>query len=410
MKKVFFVVLVSLFLTSCSNIGNQVEYTKHAKSAVGDSDFLSFCITRHIVFSGKEDSEEKFYLIYNYDDKQPSFTFINSDSTRFMKYDNKNYFLADFNNREIAQIEYKGEGKDVYYMMKNHTENIFREMPYYHQLLGKRFVMSNVLTHEGVTDTTIRNVDYKIFMSKTPLSHIYNKETQKYDIPLQYAVKTYINPANNHIDSVCSENITENVFKEKITYIISDISYDDKTAFLDSIYNFNDKRYSGFSYHNENNLPYSMRNSSNTEINDSILNYPLVSLSNDTSYLQNREVWTLLNFWSLNCPPCIENLHNYKHEKDSLGYRILENEGIEILAINYDTDNMELLKNMAEKTNSADIIYSAKGIKRYISIPYLGYYYLISPDKEVVFKDYKLGDYSDLLKAKEEHEKKNIIR
>ena len=111
-----------------------------------------------------------------------------------------------------------------------------------------------------------------------------------------------------------------------------------------------------------------------------------------------------MNLWSLNCPSCIENLNNYEHEIDSLGYRILEKEGIEILAINYSTDNMELLNDIAKKTNSKDIIYSAKGFNGCISIPYLGYYYLISPDKKVVFKDYKLGDYSELLKAKEKYE------
>ncbi len=126
--------------------------------------------------------------------------------------------------------------------MKNTTESVFREIPYYHQLLGKKFVVSNYLSHEGFTDTTIRDINNKVFKSLTPMGNIYNAETQKYDIPIQYSAHTYINTANNHIDSVCVENITKNDFKVKTTYIVSDISYNNKQAFLDSIFDFNNRK------------------------------------------------------------------------------------------------------------------------------------------------------------------------
>ena len=396
-----------MILTSCSEFHykSQIQYTQNAKSALANNNFLSIKISKHSSYNGIKDPTETFYLIYNYDKKRPSFTYINSDSTRFMKFDNKNYYLVDYNNREMARIECRGEGKDAYWIVKNTTESVFREIPYYHQLLGKKFVISNPLSHESHTDTIIRDVNCILFNSKTSMSYIYNIETHKYDIPVQYYAHTYINTSNNHIDSVCVENITENDFKVKTTYIVSDISYNNKQVFLDSIFNFDNLKYSTYSYHDENNLPYSMRGSLNEEINSDILDFPLISLNNDTTYLNDKSSWILLNLWSLNCPSCIENLQNYKHEIDSLGYRILENDGIEILAINYSTDNMELLQNMALKTKSEDIVYSAKGLNIQISIPSLGYYYLISPDKKVVFKDYKLGDYSELLKAKEEYEK-----
>ena len=403
--KFFYYIIISMFLSSCTNIDKQIIYTNCAKSAIGENEFLSLTITKHSSYNEKLDPSEKFHIIYNYDKKRPSFTFINSDSTRFMKFNNKNYYLVDYNNKELAHIRRIGkEGKDAYWIMKNTTEAVLREIPYYHQLLGYRFVINNTLTHKKITDTIIRDINCKVFESVTPMGNIYNSETQKYDIPIQYSVLTYINTISNHIDSVCVENITENTFKLRMTYIISDISFEDKNNFLNSVFNFNNENYSAYSHHNENHLPYSMRGSTNEEINETILNYPLVSLKNDTTYLKDNDSWVLLNLWTQNCPPCIENLDNYKHEKDSLGYRTLEIEGIEILAINYSTDNMELLNNIANKTNSNDIIYSAKGLNAYINIPYLGYYYLISPDKKVIFKDYKLGDYSELLKTKEEYE------
>ena len=97
----------------------------------------------------------------------------------------------------------------------------------------------------------------------------------------------------------------------------------------------------------------------------------------------------------------------YKREQDSLGYRILEDKGIKILAINQSSDNMELIGEIADKACARYIILSGKGIGGVIELRYYGCYYLISPNKELVFETYHLGDYSELLKAKEAYEKKH---
>ena len=106
----------------------------------------------------------------------------------------------------------------------------------------------------------------------------------------------------------------------------------------------------------------------------------------------------MLNFWTTNCGPCLQHLKEYSHEKDSLGYRILEKEGIKILAIEHKSDDMELIAKRARLTNSKDIMYSGKGIGATINLPALGYYYLISPDKEIVYETGDLGDYEEIIK------------
>lgn len=77
------------------------------------------------------------------------------------------------------------------------------------------------------------------------------------------------------------------------------------------------------------------------------------------------------------------------------------------MAINYLSDNPDINSKIADKTNSEDIIYSAKGIRRFVNIPFLGYYYLLSPDKKLIYETSNLGDYSELLKAKETWEKQH---
>ena len=77
------------------------------------------------------------------------------------------------------------------------------------------------------------------------------------------------------------------------------------------------------------------------------------------------------------------------------------------MAINHRSDNVELIRSIAEKTNTGDIIYYAKGMGGVINIPALGYYYLISPDKQIVYETSDLGDYSELLEAKANYEKQH---
>lgn len=92
-------------------------------------------------------------------------------------------------------------------------------------------------------------------------------------------------------------------------------------------------------------------------------------------------------------------------EKESTGNYFLESKGVKILAINHKSDNVELIRSIAEKTNTSPIVYYAKGMGGVINIPALGYYYPISPDKEIVYETSVLGDYSELLKAKADYEK-----
>ena len=301
-----------------------------------------------------------------------------------------------------------------FYGTLDYVKKYFEGLGYYlipmsRKIDGYQYTTPNVKYYK---DTIINNLSYKKYTGFTPkyYTNAVSETYETYEYETYDRIDNYINDVTFLIDSIYRITYSTNPYdisKNEITFKIYNYDFSNKQNYIDSIFDFNNSEYAMFSRHNQDNIPLSRRLSRNQNINDSILDFPLISLDNDTTCLRNKKSWTLLNLWINNCSSCIENFNNYKHEIDSLGYRILENEGIEILAINYNTDNMDILINMADKTNSSDIIYSAKGFNGCISIPYLGYYYLISPDKKVVFKDYKLGDYSELLKAKEEYENKN---
>lgn len=184
-----------------------------------------------------------------------------------------------------------------------------------------------------------------------------------------------------------------------------DFSYKNRQDYLDSIFNFEDRRYQTYTKLNGQNFPKMYVN--DIHIGDTGLDFPLVSIAGDTTSIREQEGWIVLSFWTTSCRPCIEHLYELSHEKDSLGCLILENNGIRSLAIEHKSNNMELIRKYAEKTGLQDMMYSAKGIGTTVFIPALGYYYLLSPDKEIVYETYDLGDYSELLKAKEDYEKKH---
>ncbi len=53
----------------------------------------------------------------------------------------------------------------------------------------------------NVKDTIINGKQMRNFVGLSQMRHIFNIETQRHDIPLQYEYNTWINP-DHHVDSV----------------------------------------------------------------------------------------------------------------------------------------------------------------------------------------------------------------
>lgn len=389
---------------------NSLKLTNH--------EWLSFNVNMIALKDGKSWYNREYEVILHYDKKNPLVFVCHKDKFTdniFLMDKNKVTIIDKFTNEfTIYDDGKKKYGMYSFYGTLDYLKKYFAGLGYYivpmsSKINGYQYTTPPIKYYK---DTVLDNIPYKKYTGFTP--EVYTKavsETgEKYEYESYDRIDNYINDENFLLDSVYWITYYTNSYdnsKDEKKIKIGNYNFDNRQNYIDSIFNINNPEYAKFSRHNQDNIPMSRRLSKNEIINDSILNFPLVSLDYDTTYLNEKSSWMLLNLWVHNCAPCIENLQKYKREIDSLGYRILENNGIEILAINYQTDNMKLINNMADKTNSTDIMYSAKGLGNSIRIPSLGYYYLISPDKKVVFKDYKLGDYSELLKAKEEYEKKN---
>ncbi len=384
LSMLMFVVLFSCMTTNAQTtikdaLRNYAKFKRQAETLADEHKWVSFKY-KDIHYSG--DSllfEEESELIIKYDGKNSSL-FYNINSIEWFYLLDKDYY---------KKIE-KPEGSLIKY------ENTIFDFDRHYDALGKH----------GFIPRFFIDIPYYIypisFAESMNMTQIFNEiEEREIDGELYNVYKFdnnerrvgfYVNAATNIMDSAYTEIYQ---YSSKVYYTFYDFSFENRQSYIDSIFNFNNKEYEKYSkYDIVNSEPYY---SFDTIVTDKLLDFPLVDLKNESTSLREEEGWILLNFWKLDSEPCLEQLDKYAHEKDSLGYRILEKEGIKIMAIEHRSNNMEYIEKVAKKYEFEDITYSGKGIYSVIEIPYFGYYYLISPDKKVVYRVEKMGDYSEII-------------
>lgn len=306
----------------------------------------------------------------------------------------------DYGNNKIITYKRKLGGQYISMGVMQHLRYYNEYLWYYMMPFHNQFVMSAAFKLKEHRDLCNGNDNIREYIGEGAAGYFRVDSIKK---EMTHEIYSYVNNNTNILDSIRIKNIVDGKIHSQRVIRISNLRYDDRQQIVDSIFNFNNPRYAKFSHHNEKNPENAWTD--NHEINDEVLNFPLVNLDGDTTTLAENEGWVLLNVWSNNCAPCLENLQNYGHEKNSLGYRVLEREGIKIMAVNQSSDNMELIRQIGEKTGTTDLMYSGKGLSGVIELRYLGYYYLISPDRQIAYETYDLGDYSELLNAKKKYDK-----
>ena len=250
----------------------------------------------------------------------------------------------------------------------------FYHIPYYFYPIDFAHSMNMTMLFNGFDERMIDGEPYNVY---------------KFD-DKEHRIKLYVNAATNIMDSAYSKMYQ---YSSKVYYSFYDFSFENRQAYIDSIFNFNNKEYEKYSrYDVANPEPYY---SLDTIVTDKLLDFPIVDLKNDTTTLREQNSWVLLYFWRYE-DSNIEQLEKYVQEKDSLGYRILENEDVRIMAIEPSSNNMEYIERVADKYDCEDIIYSAKEIYNAIDVLYHKYY-LISPDKKVVYKNWDIEDYEEII-------------
>lgn len=379
-----FVVLFSCMTTNAQTtikdaLQNYAKFKRQAETLADEHKWVSFKYKDIHYYGDSLLFEGESELIIKYDGKNSSL-FYNINSIEWFYLLDKDYY---------KKIE-KPEGSLIKY------ENTIFDFDRYYDALGKY----------GFIPRFFIDIPYYIypisFAESMNMTQIFNEiEEREIDGELynvykfdnnERRVRFYVNAATNIMDSAYTEIYQ---YSSKVYYTFYDFSFENRQSYIDSIFNFDNKEYEKYSkYDIVNSEPYY---SFDTIVTDKLLDFPLVDLNNDTTTLREQEGWVLLNFCTITSDYSMRQLDRYAKEKDSLGYRILEKEGIKIMAIEHKSNNMEYIEKYAKRHHSEDITYSAKGIFNAIDVNWWECYYLISPDKKAVYRTEKLGDYSEII-------------
>lgn len=386
MKRIISLLFAVLFLIMAANAQNKSisdfihyhkQFKKQAESFADKHEWVSFKYKNLHYYDDKLSWENEYEVIIKYDGKN-SLVFYNIKDLEWLYLLDRNCY-QNIEKHEGSLIKYENTIFDLsqhYEALGKHgfIPRYFIHIPYY--LYPIDFVHSLSITRlfSDVEEMEIKGELYKVY---------------KYDDHKE-SLRLYVNAATNIMDSAYQE---EHGYLSKDYYTFYDFSYENRQDYIDSIFNYDNKEYEKYSrYDVANPEPY---HSLDTIVTDKLLDFPIVDLKNDTTTLREQDGWVLLNFWRCE-DSYVDQLERYAQEKDSLGYRILENEGVKILAIEPRSNNMEYIKRYAGKYDCEDIIYSAKGIYNAIDATYYNYY-LISPDKKVVYKNWKSEDYGEII-------------
>lgn len=362
------------------NLKASKQYKRQATAFADSHEWVSFRYNNMHYYDDSLFWNAEYEVIIKYDGNKSQIFLDISNGEEFYLFNKdilKKIEKAEGTLKEYVNTFFEFGGDYKQYGKYDMIPRYFGDIPYY--IYPIDFAKSAHVT-QLFTNHEIREINGKQY-------NVYKYENDK------EKMLTFVDANTNIMDSVYYEQYS---YLNKDYYTFRDFSFENRQSYIDSIFNFENKEYEKYSKYDMNNKqPY---HSLDTIVTDKLLDFPIVNLDNDTTTLREQEGWVLLNFWTKGCGACMEQLQRYNHERDSLGYRILENEGVKIMAIEYKSNNMDFIRSVAEKYNCEDITYSAKEIYSTIAILYMGYYYLITPDKKVVYKNYKLGDYSEILK------------
>lgn len=416
--------LVLLALVFLTTVWLRVKIAKHyteqrknyealAEEFASAHEWVSFEIAQVHHKDGEKIWERNKRVILHYDDKNPTIfaEFLAGEEKRLREscWLNKDKFVEiDHTNLEITQYSNKVFWDDYHsYGTSEFVPDVFSDMYYYLAPMRKnQSAWMLAFIHTGINSQDTALVDgkpYIKFHGKSNPSYSYDTTGKRFQVHDE--IDWFVNEKTETLDSVYSVQYLLNHESHEDFISIKNMDFSDKQRYIDSVLDLGNPQYQNYSRHDSKNPPLSRSYSDNKEATDELLNFPIVKLDGGQTSIAGNEGWLLLNFWTITCPPCVAHLKEMGQEKYSLGCCLLESKGVKVLAIEHKSNNVEYIRSIAEKTNTSDIIYYAKGIGGVINIPALGYYYLISPDKRIVYETISLGDYSELLEAKANYEK-----
>ena len=318
--------------------------------------------------------------------------FVDHTSVRFTK---KGFITVDENNQTVVVGKKKGElYEDAYSNYFVAKAEFFRSF----------FIPIYLPNFVSMRDTTLGGVEYKVLEALDTFVHRYNPQTDKFDIPIYHNVYYYYNLDKHLLDYICAipTDVDRNMaFKEEFWL---DYDFEDHSAHYADVFDIKNERYAYYDFYDDNNNPPSVITlSSSATATDSVLNFPIVNLNGDTTSIAELDGWLLLDLWMFGCRPCYDWMNKVDIQRQSPEGFKPDAEGIRLVNINVLSNNSERIMELAHRYHAEKSMYHAKGLSTVLRLNSVPQFYLISPDKQVVYTSAYLNDYKELIEAKNQY-------
>ena len=323
--------------------------------------------------------------------------FVSDDSLKMVDYTTESLICGSRYPDKALQDNF-GNVYDMYLQYRNRYLPAVQHAWYYFFPKSRDTLFTECF--HSIKDTTFASECYKELELDYRAGHIRKNNSEEWE-PYYDTVRLYV---NRHSRLVEKMTVTNSCFPdETLCHTFLGIRTESQGVTLDSLFDFHHPRYKDYESQNFR-TNFSKTYVKKIFLDDSVRQCPLYDIDRKTVCLDGYNRWALLDFWFISCGPCMVFHQQLKKEQDSLGYRILEREGIHIFCINYKSGMTETVRNYAQTYGISDITYTSRDISRHISIPYSPYYYLFSPSGELVYRG--VLNYEKLLEAKRQYEKK----
>lgn len=404
----------AILLSGCSTYTEIAEHSKMYRiwreTVLSEykSDAPRAVYVKHQRGSNTDSNEYNYTMVY----ANGYTAYINDDWQTYQRFDDSSVIYIDILNRDLMI----GKAGESFYEGQ-YDQTIIGKTMYFAQIVGlhdkrkpkslaqfaRKIALEWHMVFSGVRDTLLDGTGYKIFQVKKQDEYLFNQETHKYDIPRFHIIDYYFNTADKSIDKVVvmpEDPSNPRIWKE-VFFIRTDFNINPDTLTRD-IFDTSSVKYMGFSRNDDRNPPYSLRPLV-TKVDstaEDLLKYPLVDMNGDTTTVLQQDGWLLLDFWIFGCPGCRRQHMEWKKEQKTDGITTPEREGITVLSINPVSDNSEYIAREAvEFCPDGTRMFHAKGINVHLKTNAFPQYYLISPDKSIVYRSGPMIDYDQLLKS-----------
>lgn len=296
-------------------------------------------------------------------------------------------------------------GRNLQFFIEHQNfENFFEDIPYY---LHPSDTGSFRFPFESMCDTVVGGIAYKKLIHKRQKWFYVNPKSND-TIPIFETFETLVNRTTNLVDFVFVNQQVEEGY-ERMTYSFHNLNFG-KPVIDKSLYSFDNPQYKTYPRYNYvvKPSPSDVVINYHTEDFDKFLHHPIVSVNGDTTDIYSIGGWRLVDVWSSGCTGCVRFSNNLAHEQDSLGYRVLEHNGIRIVCAYTSGGMTPYQRRYAQDHRISDIVYSAPGILDHLIETATPTFILLSPNNEVVFRKsgYEAPFNEEILRAMKKYQQK----